>query len=180
MATAMASRSVYSHAPSPAPRRSHGGRHLQVVRFGQPEPLDVDASALITFPAGLVGMDALRQFLVVEDSRTAPFRWLQSVEDASLAFVIVDPTIVAGEYGLELSGDDATQLGLNDPRDADIWAIVTVQPDPSRSTANLLAPVVINRQTGLGKQIILNESGYSLRYPLLPAAPGGTAGLASA
>jgi len=142
-------------------------RHLQVVRFGQTEALDVANTDVVTFDQGLVGMEHLRQFVVVADTRLAPCAWLQSIEDPALAFVVIAPTLLLPDYAAEISGDDAYQLELEDPDDADIWSIVTIVGDPRNSTVNLLAPIIVNRKRGLGKQVILSDARYSLRHPLI-------------
>jgi flagellar assembly factor FliW len=163
-AVAMKSRSEAQAATTRAPR------HLQVVRFGQTEALDVTNADVVTFEQGLVGMEHLRQFAVVADGRLAPCAWLQSIEEPALAFVVIAPTLLLPEYAAEISGDDAYQLELEDPDDADIWSIVTIVGDPRNSTVNLLAPVIVNRKRGLGKQVILSDARYSLRHPLISSA----------
>ncbi len=148
---------------SPSPFR------LEVLRFGRRETIDVGRDEVVTFPQGLVGMEALRRFAILDDTRLAPCRWLQSLDDPDLAFVVVDPHLIVSDYLASISGDEALQLELEDVADADLLAIVTVRPDPAASTVNLLAPLVINRRRRLGKQVILNESGYALRHPLAAA-----------
>lgn len=164
MATAAVAMKDRSEAREATARAS---RHLQVVRFGQTEGLDVANSDVVTFEQGLVGMEHLRQFTVVADQRLAPCAWLQSLEDPSLAFVVIAPTMIQPDYAAEIGGDDAYQLELEDPDDADIWSIVTIVGDPRLSTVNLLAPVIVNRKRGVGKQVILSDARYSLRHPLL-------------
>lgn len=149
------------------PGQHRAPRHLSVVRFGQEESLEIEAGAVVTFPQGLVGMDALRRFTVIEDRRIAPCQWLQSLDDPSLAFLIVNPDLIVGRYQADISGEDAGLLEVEDLADADVLTIVTVHPDPSQSTVNLLAPVVINRKSRLGKQLILPEGRYSVRHPLM-------------
>lgn len=148
-----------------ATARAH--RHLQVVRFGQTEALDVAGTDVVTFDQGLVGMEHLRQFAIVSDTRLAPCAWLQSIEEPALAFVVIAPTLVVPSYEAEISGDDAYQLELEDPEDADIWSIVTIVGDPRNSTVNMLAPIIVNRRRGFGKQVILSDARYSLRHPLI-------------
>ena len=140
--------------------------HLEVIRFGQREPLRVAANQVITFLRGLVGMDALRRLVLVDDERIAPCRWLQSLDDPSLAFVVVDPHLVEPDYAAHVPPDDAALLHLEHPEDGELWALVTVQAEAARSTVNLLAPVVINRRARLGMQVILHDSAYSLRQPI--------------
>jgi flagellar assembly factor FliW len=157
-------------AQQAGPTSSPSSIRLEVLRFGHRETIEVGAEEVVTFPQGLVGMEALRRFAVLDDARLAPCRWLQSLDDLDLAFVVVDPHLIMADYLAGISGDEALQLELEDVDDADLLAIVTVRPDPAASTVNLLAPLVINRRRRLGKQVILNESGYALRHPLAAAS----------
>ena len=84
-----------------------------------------------------------------------------------MAKSVIAPTLLLPDYAAEISGDDAYQLELEDPDDADIWSIVTIVGDPRHSTVNLLAPIIVNRKRGLGKQVILSDARYSLRHPLI-------------
>jgi flagellar assembly factor FliW len=56
-----------------------------------------------------------------------------------------------------------------DPNDAMVLNIVTVsKSEPVTATANLIGPIVINRRTGLAKQVVLsNHAKYDARYPLV-------------
>jgi flagellar assembly factor FliW len=55
---------------------------------------------------------------------------------------------------------------LKAPNDALLFNIVTLR-GPSRATLNLKGPIVINRHTHMGKQVILaNASNYSVEHPL--------------
>lgn len=127
----------------------------------------VPADDVITFPEGVVGLEHLRAFALVEDPRIVPCRWLQSLEELEIAFVVVDPRIVDPGYAIGALGDaDAGPL--------DMLAIITLSPEPDRSTVNLLAPVVVDPKTRAGRQLVLHESGYSLRHPIgSPPAPTG-------
>ena len=151
-----------------------GGKtaHLEVVRFGETESLEVPRQRVLTFPRGLVGMEHLHAFALLEDERIAPCRWLQSLEDPALAFVVVDPHLVDPEYEAHVPEDEAGELKLQAAGDATLWVLVTVHTDPAQSTVNLLAPVVVNRRRRLGMQVILHESAYSLRHPIgTPPSP---------
>lgn len=139
---------------------------LTVSRFGQREEIQVPEDAIVAFEQGIVGMAHLRRFALIEDQRIDPCLWLQSVDDPEVAFVVVDPQHILPGYAATLSEEDAADVELREASDADTWVILTIHSDPAQSTANLLAPVVVNRLRRRGKQVILNESGYALRQPI--------------
>jgi flagellar assembly factor FliW len=47
-----------------------------------------------------------------------------------------------------------------------VAAIVTVPKPPARPTANLLAPLVMGKNSRVGVQIVLHESTYEVRHEL--------------
>ena len=57
-------------------------------------------------------------------------------------------------------------LGLEEATDAILLNIVTVR-GPQRATINLKGPIVINRHTRMGKQVIIaNAADYSVQHSL--------------
>lgn len=143
---------------APEPRR---GIALTVQRFGAPEQIEVAPEEVIDFPAGLVGMESLRRFALLRDRRIAPCRWLQSLDDPHVSFVVVDPRVVEPGYAVELPEGEAAA-------DVEIMAIMTIHRDPAASTVNLLAPVVVDRAARTGRQVVQHESGYDVRHPVSP------------
>jgi len=55
-----------------------------------------------------------------------------------------------------------------------IYAIATIPADPREATINLMAPIVINERGRRGRQVILHDSKYSVRHPLVGGAEPGT------
>ena len=47
------------------------------------------------------------------------------------------------------------------------FVIVTIPEDPSKMTANLQGPVIINIEKKLGKQAISINEKYDVKYPML-------------
>jgi flagellar assembly factor FliW len=48
--------------------------------------------------------------------------------------------------------------------------VATIPENPNEATLNLMAPIVINDKDRCGKQVILHESRYSVKHPLLDSA----------
>ncbi|HET7771782.1 MAG TPA: flagellar assembly protein FliW, partial [Chloroflexota bacterium] len=88
-----------------------------------------------------MGLDHLRRFVLVEDERVVPCRWLQSLDEPALAFLVVDPALVDPTYDPDLPAGDR-------------WVIITLRQQPEASTVNLLAPVVIDPAARTGQQIV--------------------------
>lgn len=128
---------------------------------------------LLTFPSGLPGFEKKKGYLLLAKPDEAPFLRLQMVEEPNLSFVAIAPSAVLDHYQPDLSPDDVQALGLRDAADALVFNIVTVHPD-GVATVNLKGPVVVNRQTLVGRQVVpLNAAAWPLAHPLPPAAPAG-------
>jgi len=54
--------------------------------------------------------------------------------------------------------------------------VVVVTPDAAEMTMNLLAPIVVNLRSRVGRQITLETGGYSVRTPIPRKASATTAG----
>ena len=123
----------------------------------------------IEIPHGLIGLSNLRTFDVTPAKDAWPFVTLHAIGDDELNFLAMEPQSVIPNYNLELSDYDAEVLGLTDPKDALIYNIVTVHPTAKNYvTANLVAPLVVNRLTFVGKQVILaNSELFSAKHALI-------------
>ncbi len=127
------------------------------------------ATLRIEVPHGLIGLSNLRSFDVTPAKDAWPFVTLHALGDEELNFLAMDPRSVVPNYNLELCDYDAEILGLTDPKDALIYNIVTVHPTAKNYvTANLVAPLVVNQRTLVGKQVILTNSElFSAKHPLI-------------
>lgn len=132
----------------------------------QTERLVVGNEHLVTLPDGLLGFEGYTKFVLLANREEAPFHWLQVLEDPRLAFLVISPFEVCPGYELNIPDQDAARLGIHSPQDALIFNIVTIRPDGS-ATVNLKGPVILNRQTLVGKQIVpLNAADLPIQHPL--------------
>ena len=131
----------------------------------------------IEVPFGLIGLANLRRFELTFVEGGWPFLQMKSVSDEELSFIAIDPRGVIPGYELELSDEDAEALGLDNADDALVYNIATVySSQPQYVTANLIGPVVVNRRTLIGKQVIIaNSDKYSAMYPLIDERPAQAA-----
>ena len=96
--------------------------------------------------------------------KESPFKWFQSIDEPSLAFVITDPLLFVPEYKAKISKDEVSSIELADPGKALILVIVNIKRDHSEITINLQGPIVINTEEKLAKQVIIKESDYSVHH----------------
>ena len=136
---------------------------IDTTRFG---PVEIDPEAIITLPKGLIGFPTAKRFALLEYKPGHPFRWLQSLDDPSLAFLVMDPLGFFPDYEVELTDEDARSLKLKDPKDALVLTTISVRQSPLTLTTNLLGPVVIGLKTRKAMQVVLDADRYSTRHPL--------------
>lgn len=124
--------------------------------------LDFPSEAIIEFPAGLKAFEDHRQFVFLDPAGCAPLVCLQSLSAAALCFLALPVRAVEPDYELLLSGEDLELLG---PGDHLGLALLTAAGQ--RTTANLLAPVVINPATRRAVQSVRPDTRYSHVHPVV-------------
>jgi|LakMenEpi03Aug12_release.lakeMendotaPanAssembly.Ray.scaffolds.fasta_scaffold334698_3 flagellar assembly factor FliW len=131
----------------------------------------------IEVPFGLIGLANLRRFELTFVEGGWPFVQMKSMGEEELTFIAIDPRGVIPGYELELTDEDAEMLGLENADDALVYNIATVySAQPQYVTANLIGPLVVNRRTLIGKQVIIaNSDKYSTVYPLIDERPAHAA-----
>ena len=88
---------------------------------------------------------------------------LRSVEQPMVRFLVAVPTVFFAGYGFELDESHCTELGLTTADEALVLVLLTIGDDTASTTANLLAPVVINARTRVAAQVILSGSDWPVR-----------------
>ncbi len=137
---------------------------IEASRFGQ---IEVDDKDIILIPEGLIGFSELTQFVLLDHDADSPFKWLQSVSDPDLAFVVISPLIFRPDYMVEVTDEEVSSLNLKAADEAVVSVIVTIPPDPKKMSANLRAPLIFNLSNRRGKQFILRDSQYQTKHFIL-------------
>jgi flagellar assembly factor FliW len=128
-------------------------------------PRDRGADVL-TFDDGLPSFPGRQRFSIVSQPGLEPFMTLESIDAGGPSFVVVPPAAVVEDYEVPVDTDTAGALGITEPDDAFMLAIVAVGDVGGGHTVNLLGPIVVNRHSGQARQVVLVDSHYPLRHPL--------------
>lgn len=134
-------------------------------RFGVEETVEVAEDQIYEFALGLAGFEDHHRFALISET-DSPVEWLQSLDDPRVSFSLLEPFLFYPEYGFELSDADAQALGLCGPEEALVRCVLTVQEEAEETTANLVAPIVLNQRGRVGRQVLLQETNMPLRYPV--------------
>jgi flagellar assembly factor FliW len=88
---------------------------------------------------------------------------LRSVEAPQIRFLVGVPDAFFPEYSIELDDVTCADLELTAADDALVLTVLTISSDGTSTTANLLAPVVINARKRIAAQVILSGSEWPVR-----------------
>lgn len=138
---------------------------VETARFGV---LDIHPDTLFNFPMGLLGFSRHKKFVVLDHREDSPFKWLQSVEDGELAFIISDPLFFKPDYHINVRRGEISVLAPETAEDLVVSVIMTVPEDPKLLSANLMAPLVFNMANRRAMQLVLHDQRYPVRFRVLP------------
>ena len=127
--------------------------------------IDIDEKQKVYFPAGLFGFESIKEYVLI-DAERQPFYWLQSTEAEHIAFILINPFLFRQDYELDIDDELVKEIGINNPEEALIFAIVTIPPT-GPMTANLQGPLIINRETRIGKQGILTDPRWKTKHDIM-------------
>jgi flagellar assembly factor FliW len=120
----------------------------------------------LRFVAPLLGLEHLSRFVLVQLDPDSPLFSLQSVEDAGVRLLVLATEVAFEDYSPAFDAVARAAVGLGADDAGLVLAVVTPGPSLAESTANLLAPVLLNPVTGAAAQVVLTGSEYPLRLPL--------------
>lgn len=129
---------------------------------------EVEDLPAIDFVSPMPGFPHLTTFVLVQlaGDDGAMFE-LRSLDDPNVRFLVANPTAFFPDYAVELSETACSDLGLTDGSDALILVVLTIGDDLTTTTANLMAPVVVNGRNRSAAQVILTGADWPVRAALV-------------
>ena len=130
--------------------------------------VEIPDEQIFTMPQGLYGFDECRKFaLVTRQEDDVTLKWFQSVEAVVPCFVVFDPYEIIDGYHPVMEAADLRALNLKKDDRLEYLVIAVVPEDISKITVNLKSPLVLNRRTGIARQVILANQDYPIKFPLV-------------
>ena len=114
---------------------------------------------------GIPGVTEHEYFIVVPSQKAEPFYWLLDEGDQRIFLLILDPQVVFQNYNPRINRADLQTAGINE-EDYYLYCIVNFA-DPDNPTINLRSPIVLGKESHVGRQMILQDDQYDIRTPLL-------------
>lgn len=121
----------------------------------------------IEFVRPVPGFPALTRFALVQLDDDGMLCQLRSLDDPSLRFLVVPPAPFFPDYAPVIDDDVVRELGILDVDDVVVLLVLNAGDSLSATTANLLAPVVVNAATRRACQVILDDPTLPLSAPLV-------------
>lgn len=142
---------------------------IQTTRFGM---VEVDDGDVIRFPAGIIGFSGERSFVLLRRHPRSSVGWLQSTTTAWFALPVVSVAALAGPYSAIRVEGSVEGMGVDfNPDTCAIMVVLHVTAAPQNPTVNLVAPIVINSETRVGAQILIDGSPFSTQEPFVLRTP---------
>ncbi len=136
---------------------------LSNTRFGT---ITYEEQDLIRLPKGMVGMPEMINYLILDFEESTPFKWMQSLDDATMGFLIADPLLFNPDFCLALNEEDFAGLEVDAPEDLAVFVICTFRGKWSETTGNLMGPIIVHAEKRLGCQIIVEDASFSTHEPV--------------
>ncbi len=137
--------------------------------FGE---IDLNEDKIIEFESGIMGFEEFKKYTIlydIEENEAPSISWLQSIDEPGLALPVISPVYINREYNPTVEDELLKPLGeINDDNLA-ILLIMNVPSDIKNMTVNLKAPIVINSDSKKGRQIIVENQDYEIRYNIYDA-----------
>jgi flagellar assembly factor FliW len=133
---------------------------IQTTRFGT---VAIEAEDVLHFPAGLVGLEDCQHWVLLADAQNDALGWLQSTSHPEVALAVVTPRRFVPDYQVRIVRSELAPLAILRPQDAKV--LVIVGKNERSITLNLKAPLVLNLDSRLGKQVVANNE-YPIQHEL--------------
>lgn len=127
-------------------------RKIRTVQFGE---IEIEPQHIFYFENGILGFEDLKEFVLISDEETLPFKWLISLEKPEIGFPIISP------WYLDLQYDPGDEFDLEK---LVLMVIVILEDENKQMSANLKAPVVFDVENQKGWQTILPTDKYSTNF----------------
>lgn len=138
---------------------------IETTHFGN---VEINEENILDFQEGILGFEGINKFGIINsEDPESPFCWIQAIEKPELAFALVDPFAIKKDYDFELNDEKASSLGVEDPSQVAVYAIVVIPEDTKKTSMNLKAPIIVNTKTKKAAQIILDSDKYTVRHFIL-------------
>jgi flagellar assembly factor FliW len=125
---------------------------ITTTRFGV---VDIDPEDVLLFSNGLFAFESQRHWVLLADTDNDAVAWLQSLSDPAVALPLISPRRFVPSYQVRITRNQLTPLELAALDKAFVLTVVT--RNHGRLTVNLKAPIIINLDRRVGRQVVVSD-----------------------
>ena len=136
--------------------------------------VEVAPERVIRFPNGLLAFEGNQKFMLIHEAdKGEPVSFtLQSLDDPSVAFQIIDPATLGFSYELELTEEENATLLAENSNDLVVMQVLFKQENANghNISANIRAPLIINTKERVGIQKVIENPRPNITISNLSSA----------
>ena len=124
---------------------------------------------IINLPQGIIGFPDLKKFTLIYDNEKGEDRsimWFQSLDEPQFALPVMTPSTVVPDYNPTVNDELLAPLGELTEDNLYVLVTVKVPQDIKEMSVNLKAPIIINSDTLIGGQLIVEDDDLPVRYKI--------------
>ena len=129
---------------------------VSTSRFG---PLVIKISDIVIFSKGLLGFEQYTRWTIVTPEELDLIQYLQSIDDPEIALPIIRSSVFTNRSDISWHVE-----GVSD--DDIFYYVLTIPQNVTLMTANMKAPIVVNKQLQHGRQVVLDCFTFSIVEPI--------------
>ena len=134
---------------------------IKTERFGE---VNYASEDILFFPRGIPAFEDKHKWILAGSDDSA-IRWLQSLDDGSLALPVTSPDAIQPDYNARIPEDDLILVETFNPSELALLIVVSIpESAPWNMTANLRAPILINIKNRKAVQVIALNEEYPVRH----------------
>jgi flagellar assembly factor FliW len=122
---------------------------------------------LIELVQPMPGFPDRSRFALVQLDEDGLLCSLSSIDEEGLRFLVVPPAPFFPDYAPVVRDETVAALGIDSADDVLVLLVLTAGETLSSTTANLLAPLLVNTRTRRAQQVILDDGDLSIAAPLV-------------
>ena len=138
--------------------------HIHTSRF---DVVPIEPEDILLFTRGLIAFEDHQHWVLLADGENPSVAWLQSLSDPAVALPTVSPRRFVPGYRISLGRSQLTPLESAALDRA--FALAVVNRNESGLTLNLRAPIIVNLDRRIGRQVITSDE-----QPIQLALPSST------
>ncbi len=130
--------------------------------------VNVESSKIVAFNEGIFGFKEEKEFVLLYDQGEdgSPLVWLQAIHNPEVCLPLIHPMMWFQDYAPDVDDEMIESIGELNPEELEVFTVVVIPDTIEEMTTNLKAPILVNRETKKGCQVIANDDIYEVRHNL--------------